>query len=236
MMQSQEGRGRECRCYKKKRIKPCGGETGKSIPQIRQILPPPQPQLDAGTPWLWYGQPPCFMRSQGKFRADNAGQACSSRPLCYQSSDGSKCVFIAGNNNKAKLVVSSCCCFFLLLTGLSCLPWLRKTENVETFMCGVSIQAALSVGGVDTEPIWPFHGDSAGFNYPQLCLISLPSWALCPSVLCKYATFTAESRWGTDMNTHTHTHTARWCRLTCKPHRLSTQGSIGTDWNTWTPV
>lgn len=49
----------------------------------------------------------------------------------------------------------------------------------------------------------PLHGDSAGFNYSQLCLISLPSWALCPSVLCKYATFSEVKVRHKDECTHT---------------------------------
>lgn len=45
------------------------------------------------------------------------------------------------------------------------------------------VQTALSGGHRASLAARPLHGDSAGFNYPQLCFISLPSWALCPGVL-----------------------------------------------------
>lgn len=57
------------------------------------------------------------------------------------------------------------------------------------------IQAALSGVHQASPAAWPLHGDGAGFNYPQLCFISLPSWALCPSVLCKDTTVALKSRW-----------------------------------------
>lgn len=55
-------------------------------------------------------------------------------------------------------------------------------------------QAALSGVHQASPAAWPLHGDDAGFNYPQLCFISLPSWAPCPSVLCKDTTVAPESR------------------------------------------
>lgn len=67
-------------------------------------------------------------------------------------------------------------------------------------------QAALSGIHRASRSVQPLRGDSAGFNYPQLCFISLPSWARCPSVLCHCAAFTLKSRWDTQMSAHTHTH------------------------------
>lgn len=75
----------------------------------------------------------------------------------------------------------------------------------------------------------PLHGDSAGFNYPQLCFISLPSWALCPSVLCKYTTFTLKSRWDTDAQRSAHTHWANtdWRTATQREHACTDKYSKG---------
>ena len=100
-------------------------------------------------------------------------------------------------------------------------------EHSERGDCGVveavPIQAAQSGGHRARLAAWPLHGDSAGFNYPQLCFISLPSWAPCPSVLCKHAAFTLKSRWDTQASerahTHTHTHTPSVHRLKCGRHR-----------------
>lgn len=82
------------------------------------------------------------------------------------------------------------------------------TEWWETVESSVPIQAALSWGCQTSLAAWPLHRDSAGFNYPQLCFISLPSWAACPSVLCKYTAFTLKSRWDTQASAGVRAHVA----------------------------
>lgn len=102
-----------------------------------------------------------------------------------------------------------------------CASSLLSWEHSERGDCGVveavPIQAAQSGGRRARLAARPLHGDSAGFNYPQLCFISLPSWAPCPSVLCKYAAFTLKSRWDTQASERAHIPSVH--RLKCGRHR-----------------
>lgn len=199
-------------------------------------LDKPQPQLDAGKPWLWYGRLPCFIQSQGKFRADKVGQVCYSSPPCYRCSGQLSfqiiplvhCLSLQRTDERGweRLSgITKCCSFREITTKSSCVfgflsRHISTAESLSGFLpffplirehsegrlwCSQSQSKLLCLG--DTRPAWlagPLHRDSAGFNYPQLCFISLPSWALCPSVLCKYAAFTLKSRWDTQMSVHTH--------------------------------
>lgn len=62
MIHYQAGRDRErCHC---KWISLVEEKQEKALLKLDK----PQPQLDAGKPWLWYGQLPCFIQSQGIFR------------------------------------------------------------------------------------------------------------------------------------------------------------------------
>ncbi len=140
----------------------------------------------------------------------------------WEAMSGITVLFMWGNNNKVKL-----CLWVFIQTHFHCWVAVRVvpfssdqgTQWRETVVKSFPIQTALSGGHQASMAAWPLHGDSAGFNYPQLCFISLPSWALCPSVLCKYAAFTLKSRW--DKQTSVCTHWA------CTGWRAATQTKTG---------
>lgn len=216
MIRNQQGRDREeCHCKLISRVEE---KQEKAFLKLYKR----QPQLDAGKSWLWHGQLPCFIETQGE--ADKVGQVWTSHVICSLASYLFRCLRSLSITKKHKLeerkanedfsfreiTTKSSCCLSVVCLGFHrwdavryFFLWLANTEKGDCCVCSLNTSCSVWWGHRVRVTALPLCGDSAGFNYPQLCLISLPSWALCPSVLCKCATFTLKSRWDIVMGAHT---------------------------------
>lgn len=107
-----------------------------------------------------------------------------------------KVLFISRNYNSQAVSLAIYTDTFPLLRCCQAVFTVIRGHSQRRLQCSQSpIQPALSGVHQASLAAWPLHGDGAGFNYPQLCFISLPSWALCPSVLCKDTIVAPKLRW-----------------------------------------